>query len=106
MKRIFVIYFQFDDLTFKSLLKIKITNVIFLIIEKYNNITFIFFINNHIKFIKTFNEMFDFFYFKYFFRIIFNLIYFLSYKIYIFTNSLKIINFINNLKDLRFFIKH
>ena len=106
LKKAYVIYFQFNDLIFKSLSKIEIINVIFSIIEKYNNVIFIFFINNYMKFIKIFNEMFDFLYFKYFSRITFNLIYFSNYKIYMFTNSLKIINFINNLKDLRFFIKH
>ena len=93
-------------MTFESLSKIKIMNIMFLIIEEHNNVTFIFFINDHMRSVKFFDEMFNFLYFKYFFRIAFNSIYLLNYKIYMFINSFEMIKFIDNLKNLRFFVKH
>lgn len=65
-----------------------------------------FLINNYIDFVKIFNYIFRFLYIKYFSRMAFDLIYFFDYKIYILIDSLKIIKFINNFKDLRLIIKY
>ena len=80
--------------------------VISLIIENYNNATFFFFINNHIKFIKTFDNMFNFLYYKYFSKITFESMYLSEYKIYIFMNFFKMIRFIKDIEELRSLIKH
>ena len=58
------------------------------------------------KSIKTFDNIFNFFYYKYFLKITFESIYLLDYKIYIFMNFFKIIKFTRGIKRLRFLIKY
>ena len=68
------------------------------IIKNYDNATFTFFINDHIKFIKIFNNMFNFLYHKYFSKITFESIYLLKYKTHIFINFFKMMRFIKDIK--------
>ena len=76
------------------------------IIENYDNITFTLFMNDYMRFIKIFNDMFNFFYYKYFLRITFESMYLLKYKIHMFINFLEIIRFTKNIKKLKSSIKH
>ena len=58
------------------------------------------------KFIKIFNNIFNFFHYKYFSRITFESMYLLKYKTYIFINFFKIIRFIKDIEKLKSLIKH
>jgi hypothetical protein len=100
------IYAQFTNLMFESLSVIKEFLAQEIIIEDHENATFASFVNDHSKTKKTFEALFKFLHERYFSRTTFEFVYLSSKKIVTFIEKLNIIDFTNEFKKLRSFIKH
>ena len=76
------------------------------LIEDYEDYTFIIFINNYENSTIIYDALFQFLYKKYFPRYVFKLIYLAKFKILMFINILKVLEFEKSVENLRPLIKH
>ena len=101
MKKALQIYFQFFNLIFNSLLfNDKSVIRMSILIKNYKDYIFIIFINDYKDFIKIFDTLFKFLYKKYFSRYIFEFVYLIEFKISLFANNLKMLEFEENIINL------